>query len=147
MVRDHLERVPVTREHEHLEVLGGGRGGERGQDIVRLVALARDDRNANSLEDASDVGDLSVELLRGLVPAALVLPVLLGAQGRALEVEGDDQVGGLLLAHELDHGVHESVDALGVDAVGRHETGAPTVLGSAGEREECAERQGVAVDQ
>ena len=68
----------------------------------------------HGFHDLDDQVDLAVELLRGLVPPALVFCVFGGPEGGRIQVEGDGDVGGLLLAdHGQQHG-GETVDGVGV---------------------------------
>ena len=147
MVVDHLKRITVSGENENFEVLRGAAPGQGGQNVVGLVALKGDHRDSECLEDAFDIRHLAVELLGGLVTTALVVPVLLGTQRGAFEVEGHHQVGRLIIANQLDHGVHKPVNTFGVDSLRGDETRAAAVLRGAGQREERAEGQGMPVDQ
>ena len=92
------------------------------------------------VEDLLDQRQLALELVGRLVALGLVLGVLLEPEGLAGDVEGDRDVGGLLVAQHVDEHRGEAVDGVGVLPGRRGE-----VLHR--QREERAVGQRVAVEQ
>ena len=139
-VGDELERVTVTRADEDVDVLGLGLRGDRRDDVVGLVAVELDERDAQRVEDLLDERDLPLELVGSAGAARLVVGVLLGAERVARLVEGHHHVRRLLVAQHVDEHRGEAVDGVGVLPGARGE-----VLG--GEREERAIGQRVSVEE
>jgi hypothetical protein len=63
-VADELERVAVAGADQHLHALRPALLGEGGDDVVRLVPLLLQHRDAQRLEDLLDEADLPVEVRR-----------------------------------------------------------------------------------
>ena len=70
--------------------------GERGQHVVGLVTLAREDRDRHRLQHPLDLRNLADELVRHFAAVGLVGVEQLVAERRARQVEGTDQRVGLL---------------------------------------------------
>lgn len=111
---DQLQRVPVTGDDEDLETLRLGLGGERGDDVVGLVAVDREHLDAERIEDFLGDVDLPVELVRRLRPLRLVLRVHLRAEGLPGDVERCGDVRRLLVAQQVDEHRGEAVHRIGV---------------------------------
>ena len=139
-VVDELQRVAVAGDDEHLEALRLGLGGEGADEVVGLVAGQLDVGDPQRVEDLLDEGHLPLELLGRRRPLGLVLGVLLGAEGRAGDVERDGQVRGPLVAQDVDEHRGEAEHRVGV---------LPRAGGEVlhREREERAVRHRVAIDQ
>ena len=140
VVVDQLQVVPVSADDEHVHARLGGRHGQRGDDVVSLVAGHRQPRDAEGVEHLEDQAELAAEVRRGLPPVRLVLHVLLVPEGRLAAVEGHRHVGRLLVAEHVDEHRGEAVDRVGGLPGRRGE-----VLGR--QREERAVRQGMPVEQ
>jgi hypothetical protein len=80
VVADQLERVAVTRGHEHPVALRLGLRGERGDDVVGLEVVDREERDRQRREDVLDEVDLPAEVVRRRTPVGLVLREPLGAE-------------------------------------------------------------------
>jgi hypothetical protein len=137
---DQLDGVPVAGHHEHLVALLRAPLGEACEDVVRLVVLHRHRRDVHRLERVLQQRHLTHELGRGVPPGALVLGIVAGAEGRPGQVEGDAQVGGLLLLQEHEEHREEAVDGVRVLPAG----GLEAVDGEGVER---PEGQRMTVDQ
>ncbi|MGX1370781.1 hypothetical protein RKD19_006140 [Streptomyces canus] len=107
---DQLEGVAVPGDDQHVEALGLGLGGERGDDVVGLEAVDGEARDVHRVEELADQLDLALELVRGLGTVGLVLRELLGAPGLAGHVEGHREVGGGLVAQGVGQHRREAVD-------------------------------------
>ena len=140
VVGDQLERVPVAGDDEGVHALGFCLGGERRDDVVRLVACRGQPADAERVEHLEDQADLAAELVRGLGAARLVLDVLLVPEGRLAAVERHRHVRRLFVAQHVDQHRGEPVDGVRGQAGGRGE-----VLHRQGE--ERAVRQRVPVEQ
>ena len=140
VVADQLERVAVAGGDEHLEAVGLGLGGQRGDDVVGLEVLHREERDGQRREDLLDEVDLTPEVVGGGRPVRLVLGEPLGAERRAGDVERHREVRGLLVAQQVDQHRGEAVDRVG---------GLPRARAEVlrGQREERPVGQGVAVEQ
>ena len=118
---DGLEGVAVAGAQEDLHARPLAGGGQCGEDVVGLVAVLGEPADAHRVEDLLDELDLADEGLGRGVAGALVLGVLLGAEGAAREVEGHGHMrGGLLLDEGEQHG-GEAVDGVGGLAGGGRE--------------------------
>ena len=106
-----VSRSPVTISTS--AAFGLRLGGERGDDVVGLVAGHGQVPDAERVEDLEDQADLAAELIGGLGPARLVLDVLLVPEGRLAAVEGDRHPGRLLVAQHVDEHRGEAVDGIG----------------------------------
>jgi hypothetical protein len=93
LVADQLQRVPVAGDDQHPVAGGAGLGGERGDDVVGLVAGFGEHRDAQRLEHLLGDVDLAAELVGGGRAALLVLRVALLAEGLPGHVEGGGDVG------------------------------------------------------
>ena len=116
-----LEGIAVARHHQDAHARLGAPARHGGQDVVRLVVLLREARDAHGAEHLLDEFDLALELLRRRVARALVLRVLVGAEGMAGQVEGDGNVGGPLLLQQAREHRHETVDGVRAAPRRRHE--------------------------
>ena len=92
-VADELERVPVPGDDHHVHVLGGGLGGQRGDEVVGLVPGQRQPGDAQRVQHLEDQAELAAEVGRGLPPVGLVLDVLLMPEGGLAAVEGRPRCG------------------------------------------------------
>ncbi len=113
-VVDQLEGVAVAAADQHLEVAVHRLRGQRADDVVGLEAGLLDERHAQRLEHLLDQGDLAGELLGRLGAVGLVVGELLAAEGLPRDVEGDGEVGRLLVAQHVDEHRGEAVDGVGV---------------------------------
>ena len=97
--------------------LAGGLGlrGEGADDVVGLVAVEFEDRDVEGLAEALEVGQGGGEVLGHLVALGLVFGKELVARGRGGGVEGDREVGGLLLLEDGQEGVGEAEEGGGID--------------------------------
>ena len=64
---DQLIEVLVARHDHGAQAAGGGGGRQRTDDVVRLVAVAAEDRYAERAEDLLDSLDRTVEVLLQLL--------------------------------------------------------------------------------
>ena len=125
VVADQLQRVAVTGHDQHPVTLVLGLGGQRGDHVVRLEAGLGKHRDAERAEDLLGDVDLTAELIGCGRPARLVLGVLLEPERLPGHVERGRDVGGLLVAQQVDqHGgepVHRvgGQPALGLEVLGR----------------------------
>ena len=110
---DELEGIPVAGDDQDVHAVGGGLGGEGRDDVVGLETLSADDRDPQGVEHLADERHLSLEVGWRLGPAGLVVGVRLGAEGRSGDVEGDRDVGGLLVPQHVDEHRGEAVDGVG----------------------------------
>ena len=140
VVADQLEHVAVARDDDDLHALRGRLRREGGDDVVGLVAGRLDVADLQGVEHLVDQRDLAGELGGGGAAPGLVLRILLEPEGLPGQVEGDPDVGRLLVAEHVDEHRREPVDGVGVLAgLGRE------VLGRQGvERAVC---QRVAVEE
>ncbi len=92
VVGDQLEHVQVAGHDRRVEAAALGVHGDRADDVVRLVAGQLVDGDAQRLDDLADLGELVAQVVRHPLAGRLVLGVLLVAERRALEVEGDRDV-------------------------------------------------------
>jgi len=137
---DQLQRVAVAGQDQHLHPLVERPRREGGDDVVGLVAGDREVRDAPGVEHRLDQRQLAGELPRRLVALGLVVGVLLEPEGLPRQVEGDRDVGRLLVPEHVGEHRREAVDRVGVLAGGRRE-----VLHR--KREERAVGQRVAVEE
>ncbi len=139
-VRDQLEHVPVAGYDQHVHVLGSGLGGQRGDEVVGLVARRGQPPDAERVEHLEDQAELAAEVLRRLAAVGLVLDVLLVPEGRLAAVERHREMGRLLVAEHVDQHRGEPVDR-----VGRLPGHGGEVLDR--QREECPVGQRMTVEQ
>ena len=139
-VVDQLQRVPVAGDDQHAHVDGSGGGGERGDDVVGLVARHAHHRDRQRRADLADQRDLPPEVGRRLAAVGLVLRVGLVPERRPALVPGDGDVGRRLVPQDVDQHRGEAVDRVGGLPGGGRE-----VLD--GQREEGAVGQRVPVEQ
>ena len=140
VVADQLERVAVARGDEHLVAVGLGLRGEGGDQVVGLEALDAEVRDVERPQDLLDEVDLAAEVVRGRRAVRLVLGVALVAERVPRDVEAHREVGGLLVAQQVDQHRGEAVDRVG----GLPGAGAEVLRR---QREERAVGQRVAVEQ
>ena len=120
-IRHRLEGVAIPGAHEDLHALGLGRGRQSGEDVIRLIAGGGQGPHVHRRQHLLDEVHLPDEGRRGLVPSALVVGVLLRAEGAAGQVEGDGDVGRLLLLEQRQEHGDEAVDRIGGLPRGRRE--------------------------
>ena len=113
VVRHRLEGVTVPGAYEDLHPLGLGRGRQRGENVVRLIARSRQGADVHRLQHFFDEPYLFDEGRRGLIAGALVLGVLLCAEGAAGQVECDSDVSRLLLFDQRQEHGDETVNRIG----------------------------------
>ena len=135
-----LEHVAIAADDEHVHVLPGRLGGQRGDEVVGLVAGLRQPLDAQHVEHLEDQAELAAEVGRRLPPVRLVLDPLLVPERRLAAVEGHGHVRGPLVPQHVDEHGGEPVDR-----VGRLAGGGGEVLYR--QREEGAVGQGVPVQQ
>ena len=146
-VGQHLLEVLVLGDKADAEVrvLGGQAGGERGEDVVRLVSWHLEDRDAEQPGDVEHDRDLRLKVLGRGRAVALVLGVESVAEGVALAVDGHRDVGGAVLLEELEQQGGEREDGVGrLPSNGRRHPAAP---GSRTDRVVRPEHLGMAVDE
>ena len=112
-VRDQLEHVAVAGDDEDVHVLRGGLGGQRGDEVVGLVARRRQPPDAERVEHLEDQAELAAEVLGRLAAVGLVLDVLLVPERRLAPVEGHRDMRRLLVAQHVDQHRGETVDRVG----------------------------------
>ena len=135
-----LERVAVTGQDQHVHVVGDRAGDQGRDDVVGLEAVLLEVRDVEGVEHLLDQRQLALELRRRGGAVGLVVGVLLQPERLPRHVEGDREVGRLLVAQHVDQHRGEAEDRVGVlPGRGRE------VLHR--KREERAIRQGVAVEQ
>ena len=140
VVADQLERVAVAGADEHLEPLGLCLGGQRGDEVVGLVALDPEVGDVQRPQHLLDEVHLAAEVVGRGRAIGLVLGVALAAERGPRDVEAHREVGGLLVAQHVDQHRREAVDRVG----GLPGAGAEVLRG---QREERAVGQRVAVEQ
>ena len=100
------------------------------------------DRDAQRVEHLADQLDLAAEVFRRLAAAGLVLGVGLAAEGLPRHVEGDRDVGRLLVAQQVDQHRGEPEDGVGgLPGGGRHVDLAQCVERPVGERVPVEQQQ------
>ncbi len=114
VVGDQLQRIPVPGTDRDAEALRGGLRGQRRDDVVGLVVLLAQHRDVERAQDVLDQADLAAELVRRGAAIGLVIGEGLAAEGLAGDVEGDGEVGGRLVAEQVDQHRGEAVDRVGV---------------------------------
>ncbi len=119
---DELHQVLVGR-HQHDLVAGGRRLlRQRAHDVVGLVVVELEARDAEGFDRLADVGDLRHEILGHRRAVGLVVGVLLGAHRLVGDVEGHaDEVRRLVL-QDLAQDLHEAEDRVGRQALGVRQT-------------------------
>jgi hypothetical protein len=110
---DQLQRVAVTGADQHVHAGPDRLHGEGGDDVVGLVALGGEHRDVQRGQHLLDEADLASEVGGALAAVGLVLRVDLAAEGLAPHVEGDGQMGGLLVPQHVDEHRREAVDGVG----------------------------------
>ena len=111
---DQLEAVTVAGQDQDVHVGRQGLGHPGGDDVVRLEPVLLLVRDVERVQHFLDQGDLAGELGRGGAAVRLVFGVLRGSEGLPGHVEGDRQMGGLLVAQHVDQHRGEPVDGIGV---------------------------------
>ena len=92
VVGDELEHVEVAGHDRRLQAAPLGVDRDRADDVVGLVARQLVDGDAQRLDHLADLGELVAQVVGHALAGRLVLGVLLVAEGRTLEVEGDRDV-------------------------------------------------------
>ena len=108
MVGDQLEHVEVAGHDRRVEAAPLRVDGDGADHVVRLEAGQLVDRQAERLDHLADLRELVAEVVRHALAGRLVLGVLLVAERRALEVEGDRDV---VRADVLDAAEHDAAEA------------------------------------
>ena len=139
VLADQLQGVTVAGDDQRLPARRRGAGGISSHNVICFVALPGHCGNVHCGSDLLDEVDLAGELRRGLVSSALVLLVGLVPECGGVQIEGQHNMGRLLLADELEQHIGEAVHCVGVLAGGRLEA-------LHRQRVERAECHGVAVD-
>ena len=96
-----LEKISVSRNHRYLQTGILCLLCHRTEDIIRLIAFLCKDRDLHGGKHFFDKGNLLMQLLRHRLSRSLILLKHIVAEGRSLKIEGNGQVGGLLLVHQL----------------------------------------------
>ena len=116
--RHELEGVAVAGDDRGLHAGRLRLRGQRGDEVVGLVAVALEVANAHGREDVTDEVHLPAKLLRGLGSRCLVALERLAAEGGSRHVERDRDMRGIQVAQCVDEHGRESVD--GVRRLSRH---------------------------
>ena len=110
-IRPHeLQGVAVTRDDAHIVALGRSLRRERADDVIGLVVVFLEERDAHVRGELAQKRELREEFLRRLVARAFVVGIALRAEGVAALVKGQHHEVGLLLGHELRQHVREAED-------------------------------------
>ena len=96
-----LQGVAVARDDAHIIALSRGLRRERAEDVVGLVVVLLEERDAHVRGELAQERELREEFLRRLVARTLVVGIALRAEGMAALVEGQRHEIGLLLGNEL----------------------------------------------
>ena len=121
MVVDELVGVAVAGADEHVEPFGFGQGRKCGDEVVGLEPVPLDTDDSQRLEHLLDQADLAAELTGRAGPVGLVLGERFVAERVPGHVERHRDVGGLLVAHDVDQHGGEAVDGIRRLARGRGE--------------------------
>ena len=92
LVGDELEHVEVAGHDRRVQAAPLRLHGQRADDVVGLEAGQLEDRDAQRLDDLADLRELVAQVVGHPLAGRLVLRVLLVAERRALQVEGDGDV-------------------------------------------------------
>ncbi len=110
---DELHQVLVGRHQHDLVALGHRLLRQRPHDVVGLVVVELEARNAERLDRLADVGDLRHQIVRHRGAIRLVVGELLGAHGLVGDVERNaDEVRRFVL-EDLAQDLHETEDGVG----------------------------------
>ena len=96
-----LQSVAVARDDTHIIALSRGLRRERADDVVGLVVVLLEERDAHVRGELAQERELREEFLRRLVARALVVGIALRAEGMAALIKGQRHEVGLLLGNEL----------------------------------------------
>ena len=111
--RDELEHVEVDGDDRRLEVVARLElAGDRADDVVGLEARHLVDRDAQRLDDLADLGNWSRRSSGIRCAGRLVLGVLVVAERRPGQVEGDREVVGLEVLDAAEDDAGEAEDAV-----------------------------------
>ncbi len=113
VVVEQLQDIFVLGANQHVNLVAGGLLGQGTDDIVRLVALQAQDRDAHRAENLLDPVHLDRQLLRHGRPIGFVLGKDLGPERRGLAVHGHRDHVGLLLLDQPEQSHRENVSCLG----------------------------------
>ena len=120
--RDELEHVEVDGDDRRLQVVAVVElARDRPDDVVGLVAGHLVDRDPEGLHDLAHLRKLVAQVVRHLHAGCLVVRVLLVAEGRPREVEGDREVVGLQILDPAQDDAREPEDAIHQLTLGRGE--------------------------
>ena len=140
-VRRHkLAEVFVRRDHVGLEAFLLGALHQRADEVVGLVAVAHEHRDVEGLEHAPHVRERRTDVFGHFLAVRLIVGELDVALRGRRGVEGDADVGGLLVLEDVEQRLGESVERGGVHAFGRED-------GASNEREVRSIHQRHAVQQ
>src|SRR5262249_44564885 len=101
-VGDKLETVAVSRDYKDLVAFLPRTLGERGKEIIGLVALQLDRQDAQGLKHLADQRELLAKYIGSRGTIALVFGVGVNAKLRRSLVEAHDDAVGLLVGKQLD---------------------------------------------
>ena len=112
-----LEAVAVARGDDALVAARAARGGQRAQDVVGFVPLARDDLVAQRRQHLLEHGHLGGQLVRHALALGFVARVHLVAEGRGFQIEGHGHLVGRLRAGEFCEDIEKTDEGVGVAPV------------------------------
>jgi len=107
VIGNQLKRVRIARGDNGLETLRGGLCRQGTQQVVRLIALLDQDRNAEGVYQLVDAFQLRTQVVRRLRPGRLVLVIGLMAKGAA-RIKGGDYVVWLHVRDSLQQDVRKA---------------------------------------
>jgi hypothetical protein len=122
-VLDELVGVAVTGHDDDVVPAGLGLLGERGDDVVCLVAGQVDGDDTERVDDLPHEAHLLAQDVGRLVPVGLVGGDALVAEGLLRAVEGGDDRVWLMVLHEVDQHGCEAEDGVGDLAPGGRHVG------------------------
>ena len=111
--RDQLVGVPVAGDDQDLEPLRLGLRHQGRDHVVRLEPVELDPRDLQRVQHLMDQADLTLERLRCLRPARLVLRIRLGPERLARHVERDREMSRLLVPQRVDQHRGEAIHGVG----------------------------------
>ncbi len=118
-VRHELAEVLVRRHHERLEALPLRALRQDADDVIRLVAVPRQQRDAHRRAQAVDLRDGARDVLRHLLPLRLVFRENLMPRRRRRRVQHHRQMRGLLVFQDVQKRVRKPVERRSVHPVAR----------------------------
>ncbi len=133
-ILDQLVGVAVTGHDDHRMPPVPGLGGQRGQNVVSLVAFGSHHRDGQRPEDPPDHVELRWEVGWSVGPAALVVLHDVVPERSAGKIEGDGQAHRPVVPHQVHHHGGEPVDRVGDHTGSGGEVGREGEVGPEGER-------------